>query len=79
MRPYMYKAYQSSFNIEKYVIFLKTTHLRLCFRLCRLLVFPWPWGGSKVNDIKFMSEVKTFVLSKVREYNMSYVICIAIY
>ena len=25
MRPYMYKAYQSSFNIEKYFIFLKTT------------------------------------------------------
>ena len=27
MRPYMYQAYQSSFNIEKYFIFLKTTHM----------------------------------------------------
>ena len=25
----MYKAYQSSFNIEKYFIFLKTTHTHL--------------------------------------------------
>ena len=33
MRPYMYKAYQSSFNIEKYFIFLKTTqkqNMELC-------------------------------------------------
>ena len=31
MRPYMYKAYQFSFNIEKYFIFLKTTliHVKL--------------------------------------------------
>ena len=27
MRPYMCKAYQFRFNIEKYFIFLKTTHL----------------------------------------------------
>ena len=27
MRPYMCKAYQFSFNIEKYFIFLKTTLL----------------------------------------------------
>ena len=27
MRPYMCKGYQSSFNIEKYFIFLKTTHV----------------------------------------------------
>ena len=27
MRPYMYEAYQSSFNIKKYFIFLKTTQL----------------------------------------------------
>ena len=28
MRPYMYKAYQFSFNIEKYFIFLKTTQIQ---------------------------------------------------
>ena len=32
MRPYMYKAYQSSFNIEKYFIFLKTTHIKVGFK-----------------------------------------------
>ena len=31
MRPYMYKANQSSFNIEKYFIFLKTTQLRIIY------------------------------------------------
>ena len=34
MRPYMYKAYQSSFNFEKYFIFLKTT---LLFLFCQSL------------------------------------------
>ena len=40
--------------------------LRLCFRLCRLLVFPW--GGSYIAQISLSGPLGTFKLIHLRYF-----------
>ena len=58
----MYKAYQFSFNIEKYFIFRKTTHISM-FHVTFFLIlyFDWLLGPHKGKDfekhLKIFSEI----------------------
>ena len=49
----MYKAYQSSFNIKKYFIFLKTTHIY--FAAKGLIIF------AKFKNIQGQGHVMTLI------------------
>ena len=44
----MYKGYQSSFNIEKYFIFLKTTHISQGIELLKI-IFSCDWEFFSTN------------------------------
>ena len=69
----MYKAYQSSFNIKKYFIFLKTTHnlnvITLDFNTDELFVFTKLHGLLYADDTIILADNETSFQQSLNSFN----------